>query len=192
LDFDDLVRELAPPPNRVGKHSGEFEHHFYEGAVMVAYAMNLLRTENTKEVSIHPDDAHEKQFDFADWPGRHGFSMVSQTGTARFGGCYSHGNGTSIVVNPKSGVGDVVAKLDKGCVTGECKGGIINTRYADQVSRLYRGLCETTAYGDFVSQTTDCGSAVHGSNLEIGKAARTRCAEAGIEIALVKRPQPSY
>ena len=50
LPLNDLIYELAAPPNRRGKHTGEFEHHFYEGAVMVAYAMHLLRTEATREV----------------------------------------------------------------------------------------------------------------------------------------------
>jgi hypothetical protein len=67
LPLDDLIHELAAPPNRRGKHTGEFEHHFYEGAVMVAYAMHLLHTEATNEVSIHPDGTHDKQFDFKCW-----------------------------------------------------------------------------------------------------------------------------
>ena len=44
MDFEDLVMALAPPPNRVGKCRWlDHEHHLYEGAVMVAYAMHLLR-----------------------------------------------------------------------------------------------------------------------------------------------------
>ena len=35
------------------------------GAVMVAYAMHLLRTEGAQGVRIHPDGEHGKQFDFA-------------------------------------------------------------------------------------------------------------------------------
>ena len=56
---------LAPPPNRAGKSDGPHEHHLYEGAVMLAYAMHLLRTEDAREVCIHPDGEHGKQFDFA-------------------------------------------------------------------------------------------------------------------------------
>ena len=55
MDFEDLVTALAPPPNRVGKADGAHEHHLYEGAVMVAYAMHLLRTEGARDVRIHPD-----------------------------------------------------------------------------------------------------------------------------------------
>jgi hypothetical protein len=42
MDFNDLVKELAPPPNRRGKTPGEVEHHLYEGAVMVAYASWII------------------------------------------------------------------------------------------------------------------------------------------------------
>jgi hypothetical protein len=38
MDFDDLIRELAPPPNRVGRCSGDREHHLDEGAVVAAFA----------------------------------------------------------------------------------------------------------------------------------------------------------
>ena len=46
---------FAPPANRVGKADGEHEHHLYEGAVMIAYAMHLLRTEGTRDVRVHRD-----------------------------------------------------------------------------------------------------------------------------------------
>jgi NTE family protein len=42
LPLDDLIHELAAPPNRRGKHTGELEHHFYEGAVMVAEAEDAM------------------------------------------------------------------------------------------------------------------------------------------------------
>ncbi len=103
MDFDDLITELAPPPNRVGKADGEHEHHFYEGAVMVAYAMHLLRTQPTSEVRIHPDGEHSKQFDFSGWLRRRGFSMTSNTGKTTYGGTYSNNERRRIIVNPKSG-----------------------------------------------------------------------------------------
>jgi hypothetical protein len=37
---------------------------------------------------------------------------------------------------------DVVAVLAGQTMVGECKGGVINSRHAGQVSRLRRGLCE--------------------------------------------------
>ena len=54
-----------PQPNRVGKCVGDLEHHLDEGAVMVAFAMHLLRTTSTQEVRIHLDGEHGKRFDFA-------------------------------------------------------------------------------------------------------------------------------
>ena len=77
MDFDDLIAELAPPPNRQGKARDGHEQRFYEGAV----------------------------------------------------------------VNPKSGLGDVVARTGDTVISAECKGGIINSRHAGAVSKLYRGLC---------------------------------------------------
>jgi hypothetical protein len=64
MDFDDLITAAMPPPKRLGKADGEHEHHFSEGAVRLAYAMHLLRTEPIREVRIHPDGEHGKRFDF--------------------------------------------------------------------------------------------------------------------------------
>jgi hypothetical protein len=69
-----------------------------------------------------------------------------ETRTTGYGGRYADANGRSIVVNPKSGVGDVVAKLGRQTLSAACKSGIINTRHAGQVSRLYRGLCEIVGH----------------------------------------------
>ena len=41
--FDDLITLRAPPPNRVGTCEGDAEQHLSEGAVMMAFAMHLLR-----------------------------------------------------------------------------------------------------------------------------------------------------
>lgn len=110
---------------------------------MVAYAMHLLRAEDVDDVRIHPDGEHGKQFDFAAWLQRRGFEKVSNHGSTSYGGCYRSAAGQTITVNPKSGLGDVVAQAGDRVISAECKGGIINTRHPGQVSRLYRGLCET-------------------------------------------------
>jgi hypothetical protein len=188
MDFDDLVTALAPPPNRAGKADGEHEHHLYEGAVMVAYAMHLLRTQPTKEVHLHPDGEHGKQFDFSGWLKRRGFSMVSSSGGTTFGGTYTDGDGRTIIVNPKSGLGDVYAKIGDQIVSAECKGGIINTRHPGQVSRLYKGLCETVG---LLMATPSQGRQVAvvpytASTFRLAKRLAPRCALAGIELALVK------
>ena len=187
MDFDDLVTALSPPPNRVGKADGDHEHHFYEGAVMVAYAMHLLRTQDTKHVRVHPDGEHGKQFDFAAWLLRRDFIKISSVGTTSYGGTYRNSAGQEITVNPKPGLGDVVAEVGNHVISAECKGGIINTRHSGQVSRLYKGLCETVG---MLMATPSQGRQVAvvpftESTLRLAERLAPRCALAGIEIALV-------
>jgi hypothetical protein len=188
MDFDDLIAETAPPPNRRGRQTGETEHRFYEGAVMVAYAMHLLRTEATAEVAIHPDGMHGRQFDFSAWLKHQGFEQVSRTGTTNYGGIFADKQRRKIVVNPKSGLGDVVACASNTTISAECKGGIINTRHAGQNSKLYRGLCETVG---LLMATPSPGRQVAvvpytEQTLRLAKRLAPRCTAAGIELALVK------
>jgi hypothetical protein len=107
MDFDYLIAELAPPPNRRGKAKDGQEHRFYEGAVMLAYAMHLLETENTREVRVHPDGMHGKQFDFPAGfivmalrahraPGRRPMAGLN-------GQCRTHHRGQSEIRRPRSG-----------------------------------------------------------------------------------------
>lgn len=187
MDFEDLVTALAPPPNRVGKSDGPDEHHLYEGAIMLAYAMHLLRTQGARDVRIHPDGEHGKQFDFAAWLGRRGFTKTSSLGSTAYGGVYRNPAGQTITVHPKSGLGDVVADVGNHVISAECKGGIINTRHPGQVSRLYRGLCETVG---LLMATPSQGRQIAvvpltDSTLRLAERLAPRCALAGIEIALV-------
>ncbi len=187
MDFEDLVTALAPPPNRIGKASSDHEHHLYEGAVMVAYAMHLLRTEGAQHVRIHPDGEHGKQFDFSGWLERRQFRKISTIGTTAYGGRYENDAGQTITVNPRSGLGDVVAEVGDHVISAECKGGIINTRHSGQVSRLYKGLCETVG---MLMATPSQGRQVAvapltDSTLRLAERLAPRCAMAGIEIALV-------
>jgi hypothetical protein len=187
VDFDDLVAALAPPPNRALKCDGPLERHLFEGAVMVSFAMHLLRTEPTESVSIHPDGEHGKQFDFRDWLGRRGFEMESSLGGTSYGGIYVDRRGQRVIVNPRSGLGDVVAEVEGTVISAECKGGIINTRHAGQVSRLYKGLCETIG---MLMATPSRGRQVAvvpftSGTLRLAERLAPRCALVGIEIALV-------
>lgn len=187
MDFEDLVTALAPPPNRVGKSDGPHEHHIYEGAVMLAYAMHLLRTQGARDVRIHPDGEHGKQFDFTARLGRRDFTKISTLGSTTYGGVYRNPAGQTITVHPKSGLGDVVAEVDDHVISAECKGGIINTRHPGQVSRLYRGLCETVG---LLMATPSQGRQIAvvpltESTLRLAERLAPRCALAGIEIALV-------
>ena len=184
MDFEDLVMALSPPPNRIGKSDGEHEHHLYEGAVMVAYAMHLLRTQDTHHVRVHPDGEHGKQFDFSGWLLRRDFIKISSIGTTSYGGTYRNAAGQQITVNPKSGLGDVVGNH---AISAECKGGIINTGHSGQVSRLYKGLCETVG---MLMATPSQGRQVAvvpftEGTLRLAERLAPRCALAGIEIALV-------
>jgi hypothetical protein len=187
LDFEDLVTALAPPSNRVGKSDGPVEHHLYEGAVMLAYAMHLLRTQDARDVRIHPDGEHGKQFDFMGWLGRRAFTKISDLGSTAYGGVYRSPMGQTITLNPKPGLGDVVADVGNHVIWAECKGGIINTRHPGQVSRLYRGLCETVG---MLMATPSQGRQVAvvprtEGTLRLAERLAPRCALAGIEIALV-------
>jgi hypothetical protein len=187
LDFEDLVTALAPPPNRVGKSVGDHEHHLYEGAVMIAYAMHLLRTEGAKHVRVHPDGEHGKQFDFSGWLANRQFRKTSSLGTTTYGGVYENAGGQTITINPRSGLGDVVAEIGDQVISAECKGGIINTRHSGQVSRLYKGLCETVG---MLMATPSQGRQVAvvpltDGTLRLAQRLAPRCALAGIEIALV-------
>lgn len=189
MDFNDLVKEIAPPPNRVTKCEGNFEHHLPEGAVMIAYAMHLLRTTSTTEVLVHPDGEHGKRFDFEDWLGGHGFDRASRTGKTSYAGRYVRADGRSVVVNPVSGMGDVVADAGGTTISAECKGGIINTLHPGQVSRLYKGLCETVGLLMAVPSPGRQVAVVPRTEGTYRLAVRLvpRCATAGIELALVGR-----
>ncbi|MBN7807755.1 hypothetical protein [Agrobacterium rubi] len=188
MDFEDLVTAVAPPPNRMGKADDGHEHHLYEGAVMIAYAMHLLRSEGAQHVCIHPDGEHGKQFDFSGWLQRRQFRKISAIGTTAYGGAYENLAGQTITVNPRSGLGDVVAEIGGHVISAECKGGIINTKHSGQVSRLYKGLCETVG---MLMATPAQGRQVAvvpftASTLRLAERLAHRCALAGIEIALVR------
>lgn len=188
MSFDDLITLRPPPPDRIGKVEGEHEHHFYEGAVMVAYAMHLLTSEDADEVRIHPDGEHGKQFDFAGWFARRGFAKVSEAGQTAYGGTYADSEGRTVVILPKSGLGDVVAKVGGTTIMAECKGGILNTRHPGQKSRLSKGLCEMVGRL-MASQSPGRQIAVAPFTTETCRLAQRlapRCKLAGIELALVK------
>jgi hypothetical protein len=187
MDFDDLVEQVAAPVKRAGKVVDGIEHKMHEGAVMVAYAMHLLRAEEAKHVRIHPDGEHGKRFDFTGWLARRGFDKTTSTGSTTYGGEYWHKNGWRITIHPSSGKGDVVAQVGNQIVSAECKGGIINTRHAGQVSRLYKGLCETVG---LLMASENPGRQVAvvpltEGTLRLATRMAPRCALAGIEIALL-------
>jgi hypothetical protein len=143
--LDDLITERIPPDKRAGKCDGPAERYLSEGAVMIAFAMHLLRTvPNLNQVAIHPDGEHGKRFDFRAWLEKQGFEKKTATGETPYGGTYASPTGVTIVVDPSSRHGgDVIATSGHQSFVAECKGGIINTRHSGQQSRLRQGLCET-------------------------------------------------
>ena len=129
-----------PPLKRQRYCEGGTERHFTEAAVMVAFAMHLLEG-GAKAVDLHPGGEHGKRHDLKASLEPHGFEHVSRRGTTKYGGIYSRGKQT-VTVTLKPGLGDVVARLGEKMVVAECKGGVVNSRNAGQLSRLRRGMCE--------------------------------------------------
>ena len=103
MPFDDLSVDR---PATAGAPAGEpDDRHFYEGAVMLAYTMHLLRTEPVREVRIHPDGQHARQVDFPGWLEKHCFRRVA-TARTPFAGTFKDADGRRIVVHPRSGLSD--------------------------------------------------------------------------------------
>lgn len=143
MDFDDLITEHVPPDARSSKCDGSHERHLSEGAVMLAYAMHLFRLGATGPIGINPDGEHGKRFPFREWLLRQGFSLITLNGSTAYGGLYRDQQGREIILKVAPGLGDVTATLNGMAVFAECKGGIINSKHAGQVSRLAKGLRET-------------------------------------------------
>jgi hypothetical protein len=185
--LDGLIVERDPPSKRRSKCLGEKEQHLPEAAVMLAYAVHLLRTmPGLDRVEIHPDGEHGKGFHIARWLSEHGFEMREKRGSTSYGGTYVRDQQV-IVVDPKSGEGDVVANTQQVKLLAECKGGVVNSSHAGQTSRLRKGLCE--AIGQLMQKPkggTQAAVVPHTNvTLRLAKAIASRAHDAGIVIALV-------
>jgi hypothetical protein len=186
--LDDLVIELDPPPNRRSKCGGEKERHLTEAAVMLAYGMHLLRTvPGLTRIDLHPDGEHAKRFEIAQWLSARGFSLKESHGSTSWCGTYVRDDQV-IVVTSVPGKGDVVAASSGGGIVAECKGGIVNTRHAGQVSRLRKGLCEAVGLLMDTEQTGRQIAVVPYTETTNRLAQRMapRAGKAGITIALVR------
>jgi hypothetical protein len=190
--LDGLIDKRAPPLNWEHDYEGGKEHHLTEGAVMVAFAMNLLRTiPDLGHVAIHPDGEHGKQFPFSEWLTANGFKLTKTQGRTNYGGLYSSlTSGQSILVNPSPGQYDVIADIAGISFAAECKGGVINSRrHPGRLSRLRKGLCE--AVGQLLSKEPREGMRqfavvpLTSVTEKLGLLMAPRVAKAGIEIALV-------
>ena len=77
----------------------------------------------------------------AGFAAHHGFQHAQTRGSTSYGGEYTRGDQT-LTIRLKPGLGDVIAELDGRKLVAECKGGVINSNHAGQLSRLRCGLCE--------------------------------------------------
>lgn len=189
--FNDLITQRPDiSTERKAKCDGGVEHVFSEGAVMLAFAFHLFATiPDLRSVFVHPDGEHLARFDFKGWLNRQGFRLPEGEAVKGQAGLYSADDGRTVMVNPRSGVGDVVAHLGGESFLAECKGGVINTKHPGLVSRLRSGLCETV--GLLLATAQPAGqrqfAVVPATATTVALAAkmRPRAAEAGIEIVLL-------
>ena len=184
-----LVTSYEPPEKRRGKAVGGIEERLTEAAVMLALTLHILDRARGGTVSIHPDGEHAKRFDIPGELARAGFQKSERLGRTVSGGTYRRASDT-IIVNPRSGVGDVVGEIEGRGIVVECKGGTINTKHSGQLSKLRQGLCE--AVGLLMARVPDGArevAAVPWTPETERLAARmaSRCRDAGVEIALVHR-----
>lgn len=185
----EYVTQYDPPEKRRAKAQGGVEERLTEVSIMLAMARFILDNATEATVSIHPDGEHAKRFDIPAWLGTAGFEKTASLGSTSYGGTYQRGHET-VIVNPRSGVGDVVGMVDGRSIVIECKGGTINSTHAGQLSRLRRGLCE--AVGLLMARPFDGAreiAAVPWTPETERLAGRmvSRCSRAGIELALVRR-----
>jgi len=157
---------------------------------MVAFAFHLLQSvPGLRHAAIHPDGEHGKRFDFKACLAGRGFALAEPMGTTTYGGIYEAPDGRTVLINPKSGLGDVIADLDGVSYFAECKGGIINTKHAGQVSRLRKGLAETIGQLLVVplleGQRQFAVVPRTSATLTVAKRMAGRARAAGIEIVLV-------
>ena len=116
-----------PPEKRISACFDEHEQVIPEGSVMLACALHFFQT-GADHVSIHPDGMHLKDINIKMWLKKIGFDKLTQIGQTEAGGLYSK-RSKKLEVNPKSGVGDVVAFFGDHKVIIEAKGGVLNTRH---------------------------------------------------------------
>ena len=155
---------------------------------MLAFAMHLLRTiPGLHRVHIHPDGLHGQGFDMKGWLERRGFTLAEPLGQTSYGGTYVSTTGQTVFVQPKSGLGDVVAQIDGLSIVAECKGGVVNTKHAGQQSRLRRGLCEAVGLLMAVAGASRQFAVVPHTDVtrRLAEKMARRARVAGIEIALV-------
>jgi len=114
-------------------------------------------------------------------------SSLAALGATSYGGTYATRTGQTIFLQPKSGLGDVVAKANGQSIVAECKGGVLNTKHAGQQSRLRRGLCEAVGLLMASAEGTRHVAVFPHTDVtrKLAEKMARRAKLAGIEIALV-------
>ncbi len=185
-----MILETVPDdPKRCASAEGGVEKKLTEPAVMISLAMYALEHSKGRGfVRICPDGEHGKQFDIRSCLEMREFKKIKSIGSTCYGGLYERGQ-EQIEVNPKSGQGDVVGKIDGQEFFAECKGGVINSNHAGQLSRLRKGLYEMVGQLMAIplqSQTRFIAACPDTPETEkLSLRLFPRCKAAGIEIALV-------
>jgi hypothetical protein len=178
--------QRAAPEKRRGQHDGTHEEHYPEAAVMLAFAMHLLKR-GAKSVRICPDGMHTKVHDIRAALESEGFRC--ENGRAGCAGQYVRGE-KIVTVAFRAGIGDVVGKVGDKTIFAECKGGIVNTRHRGQRSKLRKGLCESV--GQLLGREPLEGerqvAVIPYTPLTLSLATRMakRAGRIGIEIALIR------
>lgn len=181
-----FIIEKPPPSGRIGKHTGKFEQHLYEAAVMLAIARWMFEV-GAKKVYLYPDGQHAKQFEICRWLENEGFEKIAAKGKTPVAGTYTRQHQT-LYVEFKPGQGDVVADVEGCRVVVEAKGGIINTSYPGKKSELRKHLYE--AVGMLVGGPKNADRLIvavplHTETKRITERMVKRCRNVGIEIALI-------
>lgn len=188
-DEDMFATAYTPPEARRAFAAGGTELRLTEAAVMLAFAEHLFAHPGAaRSVTVHPDGEHAKVFDIIACLSALGFQKSEALGTTSYGGRYQRGEDT-LIVHPRSGLGDVVGAIDGQAVIAECKGGVVNSTHPGQKSRLRRGLAELI--GQLMLLPVDGARHIAvlprtSDTARMAARLHPRCRLAGIEIALVR------
>lgn len=184
-----FVTDYHPPEKRRAFVEGGIERRFTEAAVMLAFALHLFASsEGEATVAIHPDGEHAKIFDIVRFMSMVGFVRAAPMGRTVYGGRYVRGPQT-LIINPTSGKGDVVGEIAGRKVIAECKGGVVNSTHNGQRSRTRKGMSELIGQLMILPANGDRHVAVLPETYDTARLApvlAVRCAQVGIEIALVQ------
>lgn len=186
------VTDFHTTEKRSAKAEGGVERRMTEAAVMIAVAMHFMaeqrRLGEIGAVSMHPDGEHAKQFNIIDCLSGHGFSRLNGIGSTLYGGLYGRGE-DRVIVNPKSGLGDVSAVVGGQLMIAECKGGVINSKHGGVLSKTRSGLSELVGQLMVLEDNGARQLAVRPFTVQaltLAERLAPRCRKAGIEIALVE------